>query len=146
MEGLQNDRNDREDKNESPQADFPGEEIQGEVFQTKETGDEGFAPEKPRMSLGKKIIIAVVALIVVIGAVIGGVFMYINSTTIGMDQAVQVALADAGVAMQDVAAIKSEFEWDDGLKKYEVEFYANNLEYSYEIDAETGRVIAFEID
>ena len=32
------------------------------------------------------------------------------------------------------------------IKKYEVEFYYNNREYSYEIDANTGNVLSYEQD
>ena len=39
-----------------------------------------------------------------------------------------------------------ELEFDDGISKYEVEFYYNNREYSYEINAKTGAILSYEQD
>ena len=53
------------------------------------------------------------------------------------DEAMQVALADAGLKPEDVRVKKSEMDEDDGRLVYEIEFYANGLEYEYSIDAQT---------
>lgn len=94
----------------------------------------------------KNIIIAVICVIVVIAAAAGGFFLYLSSTTIGKDQAAQVALAHAGISLQDAAALRTELERDDGIWKYEVEFYYNYMEYTYEIEAQTGAVLTWEMD
>ena len=39
---------------------------------------------------------------------------------------------------------KVELDFDDGIQKYEVEFYNNNMEYSYETDANTGTILSYE--
>ena len=35
---------------------------------------------------------------------------------------------------------------DNGAQKYDIEFYYNNIEYSYEIDANTGDILSYERD
>lgn len=37
-------------------------------------------------------------------------------------------------------------DYDDGIQKYDVEFYYNNMEYNYEIDANTGNIVSYELD
>ena len=53
------------------------------------------------------------------------------------DEAMRVALADAGLKAEDVRVKKSKMDEDDGQLVYEIEFYANGLEYEYSIDAQT---------
>ena len=38
------------------------------------------------------------------------------------------------------------YEMEHGRTKYEIEFYAGNMEYDYEINAETGEIISFDQD
>jgi len=37
-------------------------------------------------------------------------------------------------------------DYDDGVSEYEVEFYSENTEFDYNIDAKTGRVVDYEAD
>ena len=41
---------------------------------------------------------------------------------------------------------RTELDYDNGIQKYEVEFYYNNREYSYEINANTGDILGYEQD
>ena len=59
---------------------------------------------------------------------------------ISKDEAKQIALNHANVSN----IYDYEIELDDN--KYEIEFTANNKEYSYEINATTGKIIEYEID
>ena len=59
---------------------------------------------------------------------------------ISKDEAKQIALNHANVTN----ITNYEIELDDN--KYEIEFNANNKEYSYEINATTGKIIEYEID
>jgi len=61
-------------------------------------------------------------------------------------QAKGIALAHAGVAEKDAAFIQAKLEWDDGRAQYDVEFYAGNTEYDYDIDAVSGGVLTFDHD
>ncbi|NLC26158.1 MAG: hypothetical protein GX777_06020, partial [Fastidiosipila sp.] len=65
---------------------------------------------------------------------------------IGIEQAKEIALAHAKVAMTDVRKMEIEFDSDKGHMIYEIEFYANGFEYEYEIDAKNGRILEFEKD
>ena len=70
-----------------------------------------------------------------------------NSTdNISVDKAKQIALSHAGLTSSKVTFKKTELDFDDGIQKYEVEFYYNNREYSYEINAKTGEILSYEQD
>ncbi len=53
------------------------------------------------------------------------------------------ALAHAGLT--DAAFTKLELEWDNGRQVYDLEFYAGDSEYDYELDAVNGTVLSYEI-
>ena len=53
-------------------------------------------------------------------------------------QAKQIALKDAGLTEDQVTFVRSQVDFDDGVKEFEVEFYAGNMEYDYDIDAASG--------
>ena len=60
----------------------------------------------------------------------------------------QTALDDAGLTADQVTFVKVERERDDGVTKYEVEFYAKDTytEYDYEINAQTGAILVMDAD
>lgn len=58
---------------------------------------------------------------------------------IGKEKAKQISLNHAGVSNPYNTEV--EFDADDGLIVYEVEFYTSSREYEYEIDAKTGKII-----
>src|SRR5699024_10988296 len=62
--------------------------------------------------------------------------------------AVEIAREDAGLSEEEMGRTRIELDYDDGILKYEVEFYADGTEYDYEIDASTGKILAkdYEID
>ena len=60
---------------------------------------------------------------------------------VDLEGAKAVALADAGVKAADAVFRKSELEWEDGVKVYDIEFYTSEAEYDYEINASTGAVL-----
>lgn len=71
----------------------------------------------------------------------------VNTTAnISAERAKEIALSHAGLNSNQVTFKRTEIDYDDGIQKYEVEFYYNNIEYSYEIDANTGKVLAYEQD
>lgn len=69
-----------------------------------------------------------------------------NTAGISVDKAKEIALSHAGLTSSQVNFKRTELDFDGGIKKYEVEFYYNNREYSYEIDANTGNVLSYEQD
>ena len=62
------------------------------------------------------------------------------------DQAKEIALADAGADVASAVFKKSGLEMDDGVQQYEFEFFANDMEYSYDIDAATGNILSREAE
>lgn len=61
---------------------------------------------------------------------------------ISADKAKAIAYEHASVKAADVKFSKAEIDRDDLIAHYEVEFVAGNFEYEYEINAESGKVIA----
>lgn len=66
---------------------------------------------------------------------------------IGEAEAKRIALAHAGLAEGDVEFVRSHLEYDDGRREYELEFYtADGMEYDYDIDAQSGRILSHDRD
>ena len=63
---------------------------------------------------------------------------------IGVEKAKEIALNKAGVKAADAKFVKAEFDIDDGVAGYEVEFYANGTEYEADVNALDGSIIKFE--
>ena len=71
----------------------------------------------------------------------------VNSVVnISEEQAKEIALKHAGITSDQVSFIKFGVDVDNGIQIYEVEFYYNNREYSYEINANTGEILSYEQD
>ena len=67
--------------------------------------------------------------------------------TLTKDEALEKALVDAGVDRDQVDFVKrTELDYEHGRKIYEVEFVKDGVEYEYDIDAETGRVMKRDRD
>ena len=73
-------------------------------------------------------------------------FNDINNKKITVEEAKNIALKHANLEASQVAFIKSEHDLDDGIEKYDIEFYCNNKEYDYEIDVKTGNIIGYDYD
>ena len=69
-----------------------------------------------------------------------------NIGEISLDKAKEIALSHAGLASNQVTFQRTELDFDNGIQKYEIEFYYNYREYSYEIDANTGNILSYEQD
>lgn len=62
------------------------------------------------------------------------------------DEAKAIAVKDAGLTLSQVSRLRAQYEIDDGVRQYDVEFSYNGFEYSYEIHADTGNILSFEKD
>lgn len=69
-----------------------------------------------------------------------------SGTDIGAEAAQTAALTHAGVKAADTLFMETEVDVDDGLRVYEVDFFAGSREYDYKIDAATGAVLSFDYD
>ena len=65
---------------------------------------------------------------------------------IGKEKAKSIALKHAGFSAGDVTGLQVEYDKDDGVPVYEVEFHKDRMEYSYEIHGTSGKILAYEID
>ena len=61
-------------------------------------------------------------------------------------EAEAIALAHAGFSADQVTRLRTEYDIDDGVPQYEVEFRVDRWEYDYEIHALTGAVLSFDKD
>ena len=62
------------------------------------------------------------------------------SAAITLEEAQEIALADAGVSLEEAIFSRAEAGTENGLSVYRFQFYAANVEYEYEINAGTGAV------
>lgn len=66
--------------------------------------------------------------------------------SISEDDAKKIALKDANVSESEVNGIRINQKIDDGMSLYEVDFYAGNKEYEYEISAQDGSIRSKDTD
>ncbi|WP_162610620.1 PepSY domain-containing protein [Blautia sp. An249] len=64
------------------------------------------------------------------------------------EKALETARKDADLKEKEIDKSRVKLDYDDGQLYYEVEFYAGEKEYDYEIDAKTGKILSkdFEIE
>lgn len=62
------------------------------------------------------------------------------------EQAQTIALDHAGFTADQVTYLRTEFEIDDGIPQYEVQFHQGPWEYDYEINADTGDILSYDRD
>lgn len=69
-----------------------------------------------------------------------------DSDLLTAEEAQAIALKDAGLSKAQVKFVKAELERDDGRVYYDVEFYTENKEFDYEIDAKSGAILEKDFD
>ncbi len=69
----------------------------------------------------------------------------VSGGTLTQDQALAKAFAHAGLKKADFVK-QVELDWEHGRKVYEIKFYNGDLEYEYDVDAESGKILKFEKD
>ena len=69
-----------------------------------------------------------------------------SSASLTEEQAKQIALEDAGLSADAVTFLRVKLDRDDGRSVYDVEFYQNQTEYDYEIDAASGKILSSDRD
>ena len=60
------------------------------------------------------------------------------------DEAEAIAVKDAGVSADAVVRMRSSLDWERGERIYDVEFYADGVEYDYEISTVDGTILSFD--
>ena len=69
-----------------------------------------------------------------------------SAKIITREEALEIALKEAGLKQADIYDIDVEFDKEFGTGVWEVDFESGNLEYSYDINAQTGAIIKAEKD
>lgn len=64
--------------------------------------------------------------------------------TLTADQAKAIALKHAGLSADQVKGLRAEYDADDRVPEWEVEFYAGGMEYDYEIHATKGKILSWD--
>ena len=84
-------------------------------------------------------IIGGIFLLAILGAL--GYFIYLKNAFISKEQVKEIVISDTKLNKDDISFKEIDLDLEEGTKKYDVEFYYNRVEYNYEIDAKTGKVI-----
>ena len=66
--------------------------------------------------------------------------------TITQAQAENIALEFAGFSAAQVIRLRTEYEIDDGIPQYNVEFHEGDWEYEFEISATDGKILSYDKD
>ena len=61
-------------------------------------------------------------------------------------EAEAIALAHAGLTAEQVSRLRTEYDRDDGVPEYSVEFFADGWEYDYDIHAQSGKILSWDKD
>ena len=64
-----------------------------------------------------------------------------SSSYITLEKAKEIALAQANVSKEDAVFSDKDFDFEKGNPIFELEFYANGMEYEYDVHAVTGDVL-----
>lgn len=65
---------------------------------------------------------------------------------ISRDEARKKILDHAKLSADDVEFVMIESDWDDGRAVYEGKFYYDRMEYEFEMDASTGKILEFDVE
>lgn len=68
------------------------------------------------------------------------------SAYIGKDKAKAIALEDAGVTEAEVYDLDVDFDYEQGVLVYEVDFELGSVEYDYDIDATSGQILRSHVE
>ena len=69
-----------------------------------------------------------------------------TNAKITSDKAKEIALNHANVSQNQISYINAHSDYDDGIQVYDVSLYVNDVEYSYEINAQNGNIVSYEMD
>lgn len=69
-----------------------------------------------------------------------------EGTLITKEQAEKIAQDHLGFTADQVSRMRTEYEIDDGIPQYDVEFLQGDWEYEFEIHAETGKILSYDKD
>lgn len=95
----------------------------------------------------KRAAVSAVCITILVFLVTGIVFIAVftrgvisGGREITLERAKEIALADAGLTETDAVFSKTKQEVERGISVYQIEFYAGNTEYEYEINGKGGTI------
>ena len=62
------------------------------------------------------------------------------------EDAEKIALDHVGFSADQVQRLRTDYEVDDGIPQFDVEFHEGDWEYEFEIHAESGQILSFDKD
>jgi len=96
--------------------------------------------------MSKKILIIVIVAICLILAATGIILYQVFTPELTEDQAVAIALEDAGLTNEQVSYVNAHLDHDDGTLVYEIEFREGRTEYEYTVRASDGKILDVDWD
>lgn len=69
-----------------------------------------------------------------------------TSKYISIDNVKDIVFKHAKVENKNVTNLEIEYDYENGNMIYDVEFHCNNIEYDYEVDAVSGKILKIEIE
>lgn len=70
----------------------------------------------------------------------------VGDAKIARDKAIEIALEKAKLQKADVYDLEAELDYEKGILVWEVDFDYQNSDYSYDINADTGKIIFEEVE
>ena len=93
-----------------------------------------------RIALFAVCVVVIVAVLAFTAIKVGA--SVLNNQGIGLDQATQVALQNAGFSESEVTLLRRQFDRDDGISTYDIEFRGSDgFDYDYVVSANDGTII-----
>ena len=91
----------------------------------------------------KKLIAALTALMLL---VCGCISAFAEKAPITKEDAMKIVLDYAGLKEEEVTFTKLKLDLDDGRQVYEIGFICNGIEYEFDVDVRTGRILETDMD
>lgn len=91
----------------------------------------------------KKLIAVMTALMIL---VCGCAAAFAEQKAVEKEEAMKIALEDAGLKEEEVRFTKVHMDRDDGRVIWEIEFVHQGIEFEFDIDARTGRILEADTD
>ena len=70
----------------------------------------------------------------------------VSTTKITREAALDIALTAAGLNKENIRELEIELDTENGITVWEIDFESGNMDYSYDINAETGKIVKSEKD
>ena len=69
-----------------------------------------------------------------------------NPQKLTEEQALEIALKHLGFSADQITRLRTEYEIDDGIPQFDIEFHQGDWEYEFEIHAENGKILSYDKD